>query len=42
MVISLIYRLCLSHANTYILSVFNGEYNVIDKINDLLNIEVIY
>lgn len=33
-------RLCLNSNNTYIVNIFNGEYNIVEKINDLLSLEV--
>jgi hypothetical protein len=33
-------RLCLNHSNTYLMNIFNNEYSIIDKISDLMSIEV--
>ncbi|CRL04362.1 CLUMA_CG017455, isoform A [Clunio marinus] len=33
-------RLCLNHSNTYLMNIFNTEYSIIEKIADLMNIEI--
>lgn len=33
-------RLCLNHGNTYLMNIFNNEYTILEKIADLMNIEV--
>lgn len=33
-------RLCLNSSNTYVMNIFNNEYHIVDKINELISLEV--
>lgn len=33
-------RLCLNSSNTYLMNIFNNEYHIVDKINELISLEV--
>lgn len=33
-------RLCLNSSNTYLMNIFNSEYNIVEKISELIHLEV--
>ncbi|KAL7031576.1 hypothetical protein ACKWTF_007064 [Chironomus riparius] len=33
-------RLCLNSSNTYLMNIFNEEYRIVEKINDMISLEV--
>ncbi|KAG5684925.1 hypothetical protein PVAND_014133 [Polypedilum vanderplanki] len=33
-------RLCLNSSNTYLMNIFNNEYNIVEKISELIHLEV--